>query len=406
MASFAKPRTLFLTERRGRRVRLSPVDVAFLLEHHRGHMEVLPSGRRDCYRLTALGCVGILIAPRCRLVIRPKIPLANVFALLDPLAAISSESDSVATDSGTEILEFLAGQLARRMAERVAAGLHRVYREQSEQGPVLHGRLDIPAQLREAPGRKDQLHSRYEELSADGACHRVVKATAEGLMASPLLGAEVRLALQAALTGFAGVSSLPLSPRLWDEATAERMPEEYHPLLDLCRLLADVLLPRESAGRTAAPSFLLDLERVFERHVARGLVAAFAHSREYSVAVQRTHTVNRPVAGQDDIVVRPDAILEREGRTVWVVDAKWKRWPHSAETGDLYQMLAYGATLGAEGVALVYPGKGWRVREYRFTHTPLRLRMYALPVGGMRAACERAVRRLARDLRLSANTLP
>jgi 5-methylcytosine-specific restriction enzyme subunit McrC len=397
MSSNSPSRTLHLTERRARCVRLSPVDVAFLLEHHRGRMEVLPSGRRDCYRLMALGCVGVLIAPWCRLVIRPKIPLANVFALLDPLAAISSESDLVAVESGTEILEFLAGQLARRMAERVAEGLHRVYREQREQGPVLHGRLDLSAQLRQAPGRKEQLHSRYEELTADSACHRVVKATAE----ESLIGVEVRLALQAALAGFADVSSLPLSLHLWEAAAAERMPEEYRPLFDLCRLLADGLLPSAAAGATAAPSFLLDLERVFERHVTRGLVAAFAHSREYHVAVQRTHTVNRPVAGQDDIVVRPDAILEREGRTVWVVDAKWKRWPHSAETGDLYQMLAYGATLGADGVALVYPGKGWHVREYRFTHTPLCLRMYALPVGGTRAACERAVRRLARRLKYS-----
>lgn len=406
MTSLSQPRTLLLIERRARIVRLSSVDVAFLLEYHRGHIEVLPTGRRHRYRLEALGCAGVLVAPTCRFVIRPKIPLANVFTMLDPLAAVSPEDDSVSLRKGTEILEFLAGQLARGMAERVAVGLHRTYRERCEYGSVLHGQLDLPAQLREAPGRKDQLHSRYDELTADGACHRAIKATADALLVSPLLGAEVHAALNGALAGFADVTSVPLSARLWDAAAAERMPEEYRPLLDLCRLLADSLIPADAAGPMPAPSFLLDLERVFERYVARGIVAAFAHSRKYTVGVQVPHTVNRIDSGLPDVTVRPDVTIDREGRTMVVVDTKWKLWRGSAETGDLYQMLAYGATLGAEDVALVYPGKRWRACAYRFAHTPLRLTMYVLPLGGTRAACLRSVRRLARALKVNANTPP
>ena len=406
MTSLYQPRTLLLTEREPRIVRLSSADVAFLLEHHRGHVEVLPTGRRHLYRLMALGCAGVLVAPTSRFVIRPKIPLANVFAMLDPLAAVSPQDDSVSLRKGTEILEFLAGQLVRLMAERIAVGLHRTYRERCERGSLLHGQLDLPAQLREAPGRKDQLHSRYDELTADGACHRVVKAMAEALLVSPLLGAEVCAALHRALAGYADASSVPLSARLWDAAVAERMPEEYRPLLDLCRLLTDSLMPADAAGPMPAPSFLLDLERVFERYIARGIVAAFAHSRKYTVGVQTTHTVNRIDSGLPDVTVCPDVTIDREGRTVVVVDTKWKRWRGSAERGDLYQMLAYGTTLGTERVALVYPGKRWDACEYRFTHTPLRLTVYVLPVGGTRAVCLRSVRRLARALKVNANTPP
>ncbi len=150
---------------------------------------MLPTGGRDRYRLSALGCVGVLIAPTCRFVIRPKILLANVFTMLDPLAAVPAQSDRITPETGTEALDFLAGQLAYRMAERVTAGLHRAYREQYEQGTVVHGRLDLATQMRETPGRKDLLHSQYDELSADIPCNRAVKSTAEALLASPLLGA-------------------------------------------------------------------------------------------------------------------------------------------------------------------------------------------------------------------------
>ncbi|HTU92602.1 MAG TPA: hypothetical protein VMF69_21150 [Gemmataceae bacterium] len=399
MRSPSQPRTLILTERRPHIARLAPGDVAFLLEHHRGRLEVLPAGRRDRYRLTALGCTGVLIAPACRIVIRPKIPLVNVFAMLDPLADVSSEDDRIAAEMGLEALEFLAGQLARRMAKRVAAGLHRVYRQQSEQGAVLHGRLDLPAQLREAPGRKDQLHSQYDDLSADVPCNRVVKVTAEALLTSPLLGAEVRAALRQALAGFEGVSSEPLTARVWDTIEAERFPAEYRPLLELCRLFADSLALNDTAGNTPSPSFLLDLERVFEKHVTRGIVEAFAQSRNYTVAVQAARTVNEPVAGQPNVTMCPDLTIDRDGRTVLAIDAKWKRLPGNAESADLYQVLAYGTALGAEGVVLIYPGRRWSVREHRFTHTALQLMICTLQVGGTREACVRSVRRLGRTLK-------
>ncbi len=399
MHSPSQPRTVILTERRPHIARLAPDDVAFLLEHHRGRVEVLPTGRRDRYRLTALGCVGVLVAPTCRFVIRPKIPLVNVFAMLDPCAEVPIARDAIAPETGMEALAFLAGQLARRMTERVAAGLHREYRERSEHGTLLQGRLDLPAQLREMPGRKDQLHSQYEDLCADLPCNRAIKATGELLSASPLLDVEVRTVLRQALTGFEGVSSVPLSPRLWETIAAERMPVEYRPLLDLCRLLADSLTLSDVPGKMPAPSFLLDMERVFERYVTRGIIERFAPNRHLTVSVQVTHTVNKPVAELPDVIMRPDLTIDRDGRTVLVVDAKWKRLPGNAETADFYQVVAYGTMLGTDGVVLVYPGRRGSVREYRFTHTPLRLWICTLKVGGTREACLHSVRQLARALK-------
>lgn len=395
MHSPPEPRTVRLIERRPRCVRLASVDVAFLLEHQRGNLEVLPTGHRDRYRLTALGCAGVIVTPTCRLVIRPKVPMTHVLSMLDPLAEVPAQWDCVAPQTGTEILEFLAGQLARRLEERVAAGLHRAYRERREQGAVLHGRLDLPAQLREAPGRKDQLHGRFDEWTADVLCNQAAKATMELLLSSPLLGSEVHALLRKTLSGFESVSSVPLSPRLWEMSREERPAAEYGPLLELCRLLADSLSPGRVAGPLIGPSFLLDLERVFERYVTRGIVEAFADSSTHTVAVQTTFTVTEPVAEQASLTMRPDLTIVSEGQALLVVDAKWKRWTGTAETADLYQVLAYGTALGAAGAMLVYPGNRRRCREFRFTHTPLRLQLCSVRVDGSRAAC----RRLGRSLR-------
>jgi 5-methylcytosine-specific restriction enzyme subunit McrC len=400
MHSAAPVRTLTLTERVPRVCRLAPADVRFLLAEHRAHLRLMPTGRRDRYRLTALGHVGVVVAPTCRLVIRPKVPLANLFFLLDPLAPVAAASDAVAPEPGTEALAFLAGQLARKLAERAVAGLHRAYRERTEQGPFLHGTLDLPAQLREDPGRKDRLHGRFDDLTTDLPCNQLPRAVTERLLASPLLPETVRAALRQAMPVFDGVEIVPLTADLC--AAAERAPEGYRPLLDLCRLLADGLAPGENAGPTPAPAFLLDLERVFEGYVTRGVVEAFAGRSAHTVSIQPAHRITPALTGQPEITVRPDVVIDGEDGSVLIVDAKWKRLPKAGPvTADLYQMLAYCTALGVRRAALVYAGRRDGAWAYPLSRAPVVIEVRTLRVVGGPEECRRSLRRLGRALRLA-----
>lgn len=389
-------RTLLLRERRPAECRLSADDVAFLLAEHRGHVEVAPTGRRGRYVLTPLGYVGTIVTPRCRLVIRPKLPLRNLFHLLDPAGPLPFAEDQIAPAPGIEALDFLAGRLAQLLTERAAAGLHRGYVERAAQGPFLQGRLDLPAQVRAAQGTKERLHSRFEEFTADVPCNQVAKATAELVRRSPLLGDPVRQALSQALRPFEAVSPAALGPESFAAASPDRLTEAYRPLLDLCRLLADALGPGAAAGDTACPSFLIDMERVFESYVTDAVARAFAPG---TVAAQPLHRVNRPVAGQPDIEMRPDVVVSRAGRSVLVVDAKWKVLLGSPlVVEDVYQVLAYAAALGAARAVLVYPGRRDRVWRYPLRNASLRIEVRTLRVVGMREECERSRRRLGRRL--------
>src|SRR6516165_6164471 len=106
------PLTILLRERRSRECRLSRADVDLLLADHRPHIEVIPTNQRGRYRLTPTGHVGTIVLPTRRLVIRPKIPLANLFHLLDPAGPPPVIDDRAETIPGTEALDFLAGRLA------------------------------------------------------------------------------------------------------------------------------------------------------------------------------------------------------------------------------------------------------------------------------------------------------
>ncbi len=394
------PRTILLRERLPRECRLSRVDVDLLLAEHRPHIEVVPTHQRGRYRLTPTGHVGIIVLPTRRLVIRPKIPLVNFFHLIDPTNPPPVIDDRTETVIDTEALDFLAGRLAALLAERAAAGLHRGYTERAERGAFLHGRLDVAAQVRDGATRKDALNCRFEDFSADVPCNRVPKTVAELVLRSPLASERARSTVRQALGGFDAVQAVALGPDSFAQSEPDQLTEAYRPLLDLCRLLADGLTPGGREGTSVCPAFLLDMERIFEGYVTRGIGEAFAAKGRYRVEVQPRYVANRPVAGQADIQMRPDVVLLRDGRVEVVIDAKWKDLAGAPlVTDDVYQVLAYCTALGVGRGVLVYPGRRDRAWDYEMTGTPIRLTVRTLRVVGERDRCARSLRWLGRALR-------
>jgi 5-methylcytosine-specific restriction enzyme subunit McrC len=373
--------------------RLPPDEVGFLLAQHRRHISLSPTREPGCYRLTPRGHVGTLRTPGRRFVIRPKIPLKNLCFLLDPTAPIAFVEDEAQAAPGTDLLDLLAVRLAALMDERAASGLHRAYVEHTVHGPLLQGRLDLAAQMRDAAGARDKVHCRYEEFTSDVPCNQLPKAAAELVVRSPLLGETARQALVRSLRGFGPVQSVPLGPESFAAAGADRLTAAYQPLLDLCRLLAAGLNPTASPGPTLCPSFLLDMERVFENYVSRTLAAA---SGTYQLEVQPRWQLCPVRANGPDLAMRPDVTIHKAGRPLAVVDVKWKR---SAKVrADLYQILGYCAALGFGRGILVYPGRRDRTWDYAFPEGGVRLRIRTLRVVGTRAACERSRTRFVSEV--------
>jgi 5-methylcytosine-specific restriction enzyme subunit McrC len=385
-------RTLRLTEYRPRDVRLRRADVDALLAHPQRPVEIVPTRQPGRYRVTALGFAGVLYTRNLRIVLRPKIPAANLFLLLDPDAPPEAVADAIASEPGTEALDFLARRLADEMRSRAAAGLRRGYVERSDQQAFLQGRLDVAAQSRESPAARARFHTTREEFTPDLAVHRLAKATAEALLAYPLLGAPTRAALRAVLNGYAEVPSLPLDPAALDGLSADA----DRPLIDLCRLLIQGLRPRDMTGDVVGPGFLLDLERVFERYVERGLRNGLP-PRELDA--QREFIYHAPVpAGQPPLAGRPDFVVRRDDRVRCVLDAKWKALDGPPPAADVHQVLAYAAGLGCHDVRLVYPGRRYLAWRYELTEGETVLTVHTLRVVGAKETCERSVRRLLREI--------
>jgi 5-methylcytosine-specific restriction enzyme subunit McrC len=395
------PHTFVLTERRTAVCRLGVRDVEYLLAEHRGHVRLTPTAHPHQYRLTPLGHVGVIVGPGCRLVIRPKIPLRNLFTLLDPTGPVPLVEDHTRPTQGGEELDYLAGRLARLLGERAAAGLHRAYTERAERGPFLQGRLDVAAQVRELR-EKAHLHCTYEEFTPDVPLNQLPKATAQLALRSPLLDERVRGALRRVLEAYTTVSDIAVGPESFVAAACDRLSEPYRPLLDLCRLLVASLGPGATSGTTPYPAFLLDMEQVFEAYVTEGVRAALVERGAFGLAVQPLYVVKAAPRGRPEVQLRPDFTVDRAGRPVLVGDAKWKRLAGGGpRSRDVHQVLAYCTVTGARHGVLVYPG-GQR-QSWRYSlGNGVWLTVHSLPVHGSRAQCVRALQGLGRSIRRTA----
>jgi 5-methylcytosine-specific restriction enzyme subunit McrC len=379
---------LHLRERQSRLCRLAPDEVRFLLDHHRPHLHLAPTPDRHVWQLTTGGVVGVILTPRRRIVISAKIPLRNLFFSF----AENLDQDHVEPIDGAQVLDLLAEELARLMDERAVAGLHRDYRETIHQGPYLLGSLDLVAQLRQPAGRKEQLHSRHDAFTSELSCNQVPRTLAAQLAGSPLLGSTVRAQLTQALTGFADLSEVTLTPSVLGDLRSPRLPASYRPLCELCLLLADTLAPSQSAGTTPYPALLISLERWFEQYLRKTIVEAFVNS---NLVVKSQHTEH---VGDPDLIVRPDLTLEQAGQLRIVIDAKWKRLAQTGpESDDLYQMVSYATLLGCDRAVLVYPGRG-RSQAFSFARTSLRLWTCKLDVAGSSHRCRQARARLGQTI--------
>src|ERR1051326_5088288 len=105
------PRTYSLKERQPSLCRLTGADVAYLLAEHRPAIRLAFTGERGHYRLTPTGHVGTIVCPDCRLLIQPKIPLQNLFDLLDLAGPPPDFSEQTTANPSAALMDLLADRL-------------------------------------------------------------------------------------------------------------------------------------------------------------------------------------------------------------------------------------------------------------------------------------------------------
>jgi 5-methylcytosine-specific restriction enzyme subunit McrC len=334
---------------------------------------VLEHGRKG---LRARGIVGVIAAEGCALEILPKIDFPGEDGakatgsirrrLIHMLAvALDMKIDAgqiTALDWQREtLLEILIRLFSEKLVDAVRQGMPRRYIGHADDLPVLRGRLNVTRQFTTLTAEPSRLACRYDELTADIALNRIMKAAVTRLSRIARATDNQRRLRELAFA-YVDIADEPVPALRWDQVVLDRTNSRWRELLNLARLLLGERFQTSSVGGSNGFSLLFEMNTLFEEYVARMLKRALADT-DLRVITQGGRLYCLETEDRRGIFqTRPDIIVKRGDKVVQIIDTKWKRITariddpkQGVSQGDVYQMMAYGQLYECNKLCLLYP---------------------------------------------------
>ena len=351
-----------------------PPDTMAELLRQRGIFELQPAGGSSV-RLRALDYVGAVKVGLLDVVIQPKVPTAAVIWMLGRADGIGAfRPEDLDYEAEPEILEVLAQLFAAAMGRLVRQGIYRRYVEVQESLRLVRGRLLLLDSLRVGRGLHHRAECRFTELTPDVAHNRVLRAAVDVLSGVGGLTPTTRARLRSVLGHLGEVG--PMRPTdVIDRLTFDRLNQHYRPVVRLAAWILRRASFSLEGGTQAAPSFLIDMNNLWERNVRRALddagrLRGLRVGYEQGIALDQERTLR----------AYPDiTLVDGLGEPAAVFDAKYKL---QSRESDVYQALAYAKVLGLPEATLVYPEDGEVVpRIHTIRRDGTIVRVATLPAG-------------------------
>jgi len=327
----------------------------------------------------------IPVASPLHVLIEPKVPLDNLFYMLTyahELGTFGQQTTPLV--AGASIFDAVARVFIQQVDDIARRGIHRGYIEYEEDAAYLRGRLLVGRQARRGPAALG-FHQQTNEFTADVLENRILRAALDLLARSrfrdPELGPRARRALAAFAEASPGATAADC-----DRVVFTRLNERYRSPINLARLFLRYLSLEGQSGATPFAAFLIPLDRLFERFVARLL-------REHLAARPRNHVAAQAPIWLDadqQLKAQPDMVLKHDGRPWLVLDTKYKVYGDRPTNADIYQMVTYCHTLGVGRGMLIYPSDAPLNDDHQL-RAGVRLELRALSLAGplpaFRARC-------------------
>ena len=314
------------------------------------YLSVEPSAHSGYWHVSARHYVGSINVAGLQVLVRPKIPLRNLFLLLEVgLRERDWHDEATRYETTGDLLPALVSFFARAAETTLARGLYHSYRERRDRLVAMRGRIDMERQLTR-PGVVIPTACRFTDFTADLVENSYMKAAvSRSLRVAGVLPAD-RHRLMRHLVTLEDVGDVRHHHSDYGDVVFTRLNEHYKPALRLARLVLENLTLQDAIGDTQASSFMVDMNHLFERFVTERLRRALRGR----LAVKDQHRDH--LDEERGVRIRPDLLFGPEGSTRFVADIKYKLADDSASgsNADLYQLLAYTTALDLPEGVLIY----------------------------------------------------
>lgn len=288
--------------------------------------------------------------------------LIRMLSCLPGFRHIVTESASLRA-ARMPLLEVFIAEFLDAAGAVVKRGLRSDYVLHEGNLPALRGKLLVSQHVRQNLVRADRFWTQHDEFTTDRPENRLLKAAVERALSLASTRANQQLARELLFA----LADVPCSIRVLEDFRRVRLDRgmgAYHSALSWARLILEQMSPLTASGGHEATSLLFPMEAVFEAFVARHLQRQLPDRLMLKTQTSAHHLVRH--LEQDWFRLRPDLLVQEGGRSIAVLDTKWKLLDSVQANGtdkyglsqaDFYQLQAYGQSyLDGEGdVFLVFP---------------------------------------------------
>lgn len=305
---------------------------------------------KDKWHLKSKGIVGhIPITPEFHIIIQPKVPIANLFGMLEYAYKfnINFPQGLINSQPLEQLYERLADRLADKIIERCCKGLYRDYLPKTEKLPYIRGRLDI-RQAVQKPWEV-QLKCHYNEQTSDIEDNQILAWTLFIIGRSGLCGESASSKVRKAFHTLQGVVTIKsFTAQACIDRNYHRLNQDYQLLHALCRFFLDNTGPSHEKGDREMIPFLINMANLYEQFVAEWLKANIPEG----FFIKQQYRVNHDQHYFDQIDLLLCDIVTNE--ILYVLDTKYKI-PDKVDNPDRHQIVAYATIVNCKNAILIYP---------------------------------------------------
>ena len=305
--------------------------------------------------------VGLIMLPSGRrLQITPKVPVSNLFYMISVAFDLAwpFREEFARVEVFEDVLAAIAQIFAEFVERRVEVGLYRSYVEEEENLNCIRGRISFAEDVRHNLLARHRIYCRYAEFTWDIEENQIIRQVAH-LLSGWGFHTELRLRLSRLDTALAEVQPTALASSAIGRFRYSRLNDDYRPIHQLCRLFLEGSSLSEQLGVCDSRTFLLDMNKLFEAFVTQVL----QESTDGHIRVVEQSEL--PLGEDDKVKMRPDLIIESQGKLVLVADCKYKQTESEIyRNHDFYQVLAYCTAAGVRRGLLIYPLHSGPVQDF------------------------------------------
>jgi 5-methylcytosine-specific restriction enzyme subunit McrC len=336
-----------LREHQSSVIELDALTARMLSEHSPPKISVEPC--TGGWRVTPSEMVGVFEINGTRFIVEPKIPMSNVFGLLDvELSTFRISRETFDYGSEPNLLVGLVRLFIEGLDRALSQGLRHDYVERFESLNSIRGRVEF-ASLARSPGMAIPTPCRFDEYTANVRVNQLLLSAIEIAVRVPEVPVREIVRLRRHLAAFEEVDH-HRGPVDWvDSWVPNRMEQHYISAVKPAALILRNQTTALSSGTSKASAFLVDMNRLVEKFIEVRI------GRYLESGLQLEPQKTRWLDAGRVISYRPDLVVAREGHPIAVADVKYKAIDDWTEVGnaDIYQVHTYAQALGLDRAVLV-----------------------------------------------------